>query len=574
MLAFAGAQEPGEEEAVPPNSPEETILPSPEELDFLAQPSSPDAGAAPALDPSPAAPAFVLPPVGRFIPQRAVPVPVFRVDRFRFEGNTVFKDSDLLEVVASYQGRELTQEDQDRVCYLLTKFHIDHGYINSGATVPVPEPDQGELRILITEGRLTGIIPEGNHSLSDRYLAMRVVAGGDDPLHFPTLQRRLQVLQGNPNISRINAELKPGLVPGEATMVLEMEELSRHSYGLDFHNQRSPSVGGEQAELWYENRSITGFSDTLRTRLGLFSGEPEDLEFAGLKNSSASYFRPLTPDETTLVLAASSEDYSLLEEPFSELGIEGESWSLSGGFRHPVFRSLNDEVWLSLMIEKSHDQSTLFGRPFTISPGSVNGELDLTMVRAGAEWTRRTRDSVLACRSTVSFGLDTLGATDAPGEPDASFIACAGEVQYTRRIPKRDDLLVLHGSCQFADGPLPPPAQFRAGGRYTVRGYRENYLVRDNGVTLGAEYQWSLLDPEKVTDWELWLISFIDGGFAWNDDESEDDALLSLGVGLRATHGDWFRGEIFFGVPLLDRPDNTDNLQDHGVHFRMSIAHF
>ena len=29
-----------------------------------------------------------------------------------------------------------------------------------------------------------------------------------------------------------------------------------------------------------------------------------------------------------------------------------------------------------------------------------------------------------------------------------------------------------------------------------------------------------------------------------------------------------------FGVPLLDRPDNADNLQDHGIHFRMSIARF
>ena len=69
---------------------------------------------------------------------------------------------------------------------------------------------------------------------------------------------------------RVNAELKPGALPGEALLVMEVTEnqAPRWNCGLDIHNQRAPSVGGEQAEVWLENQNLTGYSDPLMLRLG------------------------------------------------------------------------------------------------------------------------------------------------------------------------------------------------------------------------------------------------------------------------------------------------------------------
>jgi len=422
---------------------------------------------------------------------------------------------------------------------------------------------------------------EGNHSLSDRYLKMKMLGGGGVPLHFPTLQRELQVLQENPNIARINAELKPGLEPGEALMVMELEELPRWGYGMDFHNQRSPSVGGEQAEVWFEDRSLTGFSDNLRVRLGLFSGDPEELDFAGLENLSVFYQRPLLADDTSLIVGGSTEDYSILEEPFRGLAIDGESWSVTTGVRHPLYRSLNNEVWLSFLLEKSEDTTFLLGRPFTVSPGSVDGKLDLTRLSLGAEWTRRTQSSVLAARTAVTAGIDALGATRQPSEPDSEFLLWTAGVQYSLRLPEskkwlpeRDDLVVVQAGFQMSNDALPPPAQFRMGGRYTVRGYRENYMVRDQGFFAGVEYQIPLRTGDGTSDWNLWVAPFVEGGIGWDWRESDRESLLACGIGLRGTVGDWFEGELYFGLPLSNRSDQDSDLQDHGIHFRMGMARF
>ena len=517
---------------------------------------------------------FTLPPVEYFLPPRAIPVPTIRFNEFKFDGNTAFRDAELHTLIAQFLNRELVQEDLDRLRFEITRHYLLNGYINSVATIPDQDPTEGTLTIRIIEGQLDEVIPRGNKALSDRYLTRRILAAGRNPLHFPTLQRQLQVLQANPNIARINAELKPGLLPGEALMVLDIEELPRWSYGIDFHNQRSPSVGGKQAELWFENRNLSGTSDNLRARLGLFSGDPDDLELAGLDNLSGLYQRPLLADDTTLVLGGSKEDYSVLEEPFRGLAIEGESWSVNAGLRRPLYRSMNDEVWATFLLEKSHDETSLLGRPFSISPGSVNGELDLSLLRFGLEWTRRTQESVLAMRTMLAAGIDAFGSTHPIGEPNGEFFTWSLEAQYSKRVCDRGDVLVLHGGFQLANDPLPPPAQYRVGGRYTVRGYRENFLVRDSGVQGGIDYQFPLHGGKNDDPWSLWLVPFVDCGVGWNEGRSASTTLASIGLGLRATYGEWFRGELYYGIPLLNRTNRSDDIQDEGIHFRLSVARF
>lgn len=552
---------PGLNEDVPDELPEL-------ELPFLAVPfETPES-----MPDDAAMPVFVLPPVDRFLTPRAVPVPVLHCKGFCFEGNTVFYDEELAGCLSGYIGRRIPQEDLDQLKFEITRHYVANGYINSGATLPAQDFRDGILKIEITEGHLTEVIATGNKRLSERYLSSRILIDRKRPLHFPSIQKRLQVLQENENITRLNAELKPGLVPGEALMVIEVGESPQWSYGLDFHNQRSPSVGGEQADLWLENRNLSGWSDLLRARLGLFSGNPDDLDLAGFDNVSLQYQRPVLADDTTLLLGRLTEDYSILEEPFRGLAIEGESYSLFAGFRRPLFRSLRDELWISLLLESSHDQTMVLGRPFSVSPGSVNGELDLTMLRLGLEWTRRSSQSAFSLRSILTAGLNTLGATDQPAEPDGGFVTWFSESQYTRRLDERGNLLVIHAGLGLSNDPLPPPAQFRLGGRYTVRGYRENFLVRDNGFCGGIDFRIPLLTDESP--WNLALVPFLDGGVAWNDGSGKSESLLAAGVGIIAEYGTWFRGELFYGIPFMNDDDSSDDLQDDGIHFRMTVARF
>ena len=540
------------------------------DLPFLAVPYE----SADALPGQVEEPIYELPPVERFLPPRAVAVPVLRLSGFHFEGNTVFGDEELAALLDHFRGRELPREDLDQLRFEITRHYVSNGYLNSGASLPEQDFRYGILRILITEGHLTDVIAYGNKGLSDRYLTTRILIDRDRPLHFPTVQKRLQVLQGNENITRLNAELKPGLVPGEALMVVEVGESPPWSYGMDINNQRSPSVGGEQLDVWFENSNLTGVSDLLQARLGLLSGDPDGVHFNGLDNGSAQYRRPLAADDTTLVLGVLAEDYSILEEPFRSLAIEGESHSLFAGLRRPLHRSLRDELWISLMLECSHDQTEVLGRPISVSPGSVDGELDLTLIRLGVDWTRRSLRSAFSNRSVLSLGINALGATDQLSEPDGRFVTWLSESQYSHRLDETGSLLVAHAGLGLSSDPLPPPAQFRLGGRYTVRGYRENFVVRDNGICAGLDFRFPVLGGGKEDEWSFWLVPFLDGGTAWNDGTAASESLLAAGIGVVAEYSDWFYGELFWGIPFINRDVSSDDLQDEGIHFRLSVAQF
>jgi hemolysin activation/secretion protein len=50
-----------------------------------------------------------------------------------------------------------------------------------------------------------------------------------------------------------------------------------------------------------------------------------------------------------------------------------------------------------------------------------------------------------------------------------------------------DTEILFRTDLQLANNPLLPLEQLAVGGRYTVRGYQENQLVRDNGVIAQLE---------------------------------------------------------------------------------------
>jgi hemolysin activation/secretion protein len=149
------------------------------------------------------------------------------VKRIKLTGNTVFSDTELVPVVAPYEGRALTSDDLQSLRQALTRHYIDHGYINSGAVIPDQEVKDGVIEIQLVEGRLTDFKVSGNDWLRDSYIKKRVMLGSEDTLNLKVLQERLQLLQQDRLIDRINAELRSGLQPGESLLWVQVWFVSR-----------------------------------------------------------------------------------------------------------------------------------------------------------------------------------------------------------------------------------------------------------------------------------------------------------------------------------------------------------
>jgi hemolysin activation/secretion protein len=103
--------------------------------------------------------------------------------------------------------------------------------------------------------------------------------------------------------------------------------------------------------------------------------------------------------------------------------------------------------------------------------------------------------------------------------PDGEFFAWLGQFQWVRRFDPWGAQLVFRTDVQLAEDPLLSLEQFAMGGHATVRGYRENELVRDNGIISSLEVRvplWSDTPGRPMVE----LAPFFDWGNSWNTDRS------------------------------------------------------
>jgi hemolysin activation/secretion protein len=126
---------------------------------------------------------------------------------------------------------------------------------------------------------------------------------------------------------------------------------------------------------------------------------------------------------------------------------------------------------------------------------------------------------------------------------------------------------------QISADPLFSLEKFAVGGANSVRGYRENELVRDTGLTTSLEFRIPIFKDESGQT-PFQIAPFIDYGYSRNKgggDPAPND-LLGAGVGLRWDPDPSFHAEVYLakGFTNVDDDNRSYDLQDKSIHFQMS----
>lgn len=522
-------------------------------------PAAPPPLELPEFEPERPVPPLRLPPVRPLPEERFPPLRVF-VQNFELSGNTVFSDDELAEITAPFESREITSEELQEVRHRLTLHYINQGYINSGAVIPDQKVTDGVVRIDIIEGRLTDIAVEGTTTLLPEFVSERLALGAGPPLNVNELGERIQILTQSPFISRISADLKPGDRPGEARLTAEIEEPRPYQLRLTFDNQVVPTLGDFRGVVYGTHANLTGWGDVL-------SVEVEGAD--GLQSLFGSYSRPVTAQDTRLELRGEKEDTNVVNE-FEFLDIESEYWSLGFRVTQPFYFSPQDTLTLSAGLDRRHSQTFILGTGFAFSPGvEPNGVSDVTVIRLGLEFVRRTRNQVLAARSIFNFGIDALSATVNPTGPSAEYFAWLGQFQWARRVGERGSQILLRVDAQLTPDELLPMEQFSVGGTRSVRGYQENQIVRDYGFSGSLEFRYPVYqkDGRNVVQ----LAAFIDGGGAWSNEapNPEPRTIWGPGLGILYDPSPRVHAELYWGIAVEDIPNQEDSLSNDGIHFQL-----
>jgi len=172
-------------------------------------------------------------------------------------------------------------------------------------------------------------------------------------------------------------------------------------------------------------------------------------------------------------------------------------------------------------------------------------------------------------------GVDLFNATINDEGTDGRFTAFLGQFQYAQRITTLSSELLFRATAQIAADPLLGVEKMPIGGLNTVRGYRENQFVRDNGLSGSLEWRIPLRTTSsgegRFAPLNLRVAPFIDYGRAWDVDDrllsSHAAGIYSAGIGLLWNPISGFRLDIYWGHPFKRTGNQGSDLQDRGLHF-------
>ena len=496
------------------------------------------------------------------------------IQQIKIVGNTVFTEEQLSQVTTPYVNRKLTSEDIEALRVALTVFYVNQGYINSGAIIPDQEVVDGVLTIQVIEGRLSRIELEGNRLFREEYLRDRIQPPSGVPLNIRRLQERLQILQQDERIDTINANLRPGARQGDAVLDVKVKEESPFRAYLDVNNYQPVSVGAEAIMLTFQHLSLTGHGDILSFGIGGSDGTWPRIE--------ASYSLPVNRYDGALTFEYRKNDFSVVRAIFQDLDITSKSDVYGITFRQPVYRTIHSEVALGLTGEHLYNKNYLDDEPFSFYPGVQNGKSVVTAIRAFQELTYRTPRQFIALRSRLSLGIDALDSTvNSHSLPDSRFFSWLFQGRWAIRHQPFNMQTLLRVDAQLTPDSLLPLEQMSIGGRYTVRGYVENQLVRDNGVSASIETRFPIV---RNKPWAsiLDLCAFYDFGHSWNTDfpSPKPRTIDSVGLGIRwELSRPWNshfhpQFELYWGIPLRTVDNEGGNVQEKGIHFRFLLMYW
>lgn len=545
--------------------PEEQRLPTDPVL-----PARPELPPLPDIEPAP------LPPPPLRVAPGATPPPTepptapratVYVDRVLVQGSTVFSSEEWAAAVRPFEQRNLTFEQLLEIRTAITRLYASRGYVTSGAFLP-PQDDlaTGVIKVQVVEGELERLEVKGLQRLRDRYVRRRIELATQPPLNLRKLESALQLLQINPLLTSVQAELKAGTAPGRSVLVVTLREARTFRAAALIENRDSPSVGEFRGSVQFSQDNLLGLGDRFYSELGLTSG---------VTDLNLGYTVPINPRDGTFSVRYQRTTSQIVEEPFSILDINSNTETVSFGVRQPVSRTPTQEFALGLFMDFRRSQTFLFGDlPFSFSPGADAGEAKVRVLRFTQDWTNRGARRVLAARSQLNVGLPIFGATQNAAGIDGTFFSWIGQFQYVQAIT-RDIVAIARLSAQLSPDPLLSLEQFSIGGIETVRGFRQNYRVGDNGVSGGLEIRFPILQQDDGIGL-VQLAPFVDAGKVWsNQDEIRSPrTLASAGLGLRWQIGNTLFARLDWGIPLVsyDRPGNT--LQDSSVVFSIRLQFF
>ena len=433
----------------------------------------------------------------------------------------------------------------------------------AAAVIPAQNIDGGIVTVTLTLGRYREIKFQGNRWYSEALLREKLQIESGRTIRMSTLDQAI----GTTNSAYRNVKVHIDPIPNstEANLIVSVQDkLPLRIIGMadNAGNEilgKTRFIGGvSYANLWGRDHSIS-YQYITSEKYRNFAGHIMD------------YTMPLPRQQTVNISAAFIEATPTFYDGL--LAQDGKNISVEAKYSRPLRLGHRDFDWFASAGFKETNNNLEFGGESVLA-----NKADIFQVITGLSTVIRDSRGGWALSGTITYSPGNVNSRNTTALFDDSRLGAKANYVVGNLTLQR--LLKLGGgwelftraTVQRASGNLLSSEQFNMGGASTVRGYRENSVSGDHGISLSSELN-SPVWSRSGAKWrelrlnELRGLIFYDLAKVGIDRITVNDqptpALASVGVGLRARFANHFSAQADYGWKLLRSPRDTDAGRGH-----------
>ena len=462
-------------------------------------------------------------------PEQATSTLTITLTKIQTDHSDVLTEAELQKIIEPYIGKTVSLADLYAITGAINNLYNDKGYMVCKAYLPPQRIHGGVVQVKLLEGKTGTVTLQGLKHTKEKYVTCRVPLKPGTVANTATLNKELQRFNGTNDV-QLRILVHAGKEPGTTDYEIAAYEPKQNQFvSVYLDNNGYETSGRFRQGLFYNIRSLTGIRDSLR--LNYLRSEGTNLYGIG-------YSLPISKLGTRLDIDYSANNTKIIKGDAKPLDIKSDASAIGLAVRHPlrVDQKRRDEVGLQYLNQKSK-----------------------TKWRAIDYWTQDKRNTFIPYISFTQYGDSSIlyhkhsfpitsFRNDAAGnwEQSSTYVSYQLNMLYQKKY-KHGQMFSARLDGQLADGKDRSASdRFYLGGTNSVRGYEENFIGGNKGVTLGLTYQLPI-DKKRIFN----AFTFFDYGWVSDDIDlnASSYSAYSTGLGLSASFKNVY-ASLTLGIPL------------------------
>ncbi len=493
----------------------------------------------------------------------------FKLNSIKFTGNTCFTEEQLMDLICERIGNEVTINDLITMANMVTEYYQQNGYISTIAYLPPQKVQDGNVEIVVMEGKYGNVEIEGNKWARDKFVRATYLKDKnietEKVLNVRDIQETLREMNAS-GYMKAQVSMQDNEESAQYTdLTLQMKDRFPIDFDFRFDNQGRDAIGLNRAVFFAGMYNLTGFGDKLLSTTALARRSVSQGVF---------YSVPIGRHETKLNLGYSYSGLTMGEQ-WKDYDIKGHSHNFFAGLSRRLVKTENYKLYGDISLDIRNTKTTFGDQKITLNEYKTRAlRVNFTNIKDDfyGKWFGNVGASV---------GLPMMDASDEYDGyhyrwlPTNKFVKVNANIARLQILPMRS-MAIIQAGGQWASHGLYPSEKMLFGGISSVRGYEEGFLLSDYGVTASLEFRSHIpflnrILPEKLQfiDDSIQWAAFYDAGWFGNVGTSTygPSYVMSVGGGLIVRLTRYLSGNIYIGIPIGDKPEGASNCR---VHFTIT----